>query len=504
MEIDYIIVGAGSAGCLLADRLTEDGTKTVALIEAGLVTRLPEQAIPAAWPTLVAGSASYAELTVEQAATGGSRTLLPRGKGLGGSSGINAMVFARGHRSSYDVWPEGWRFDDLLPYFRRTENATAHRTPLRGSAGRLTVAPAAPGNAVNAAGLEAAAEVGYRRADDVSSGAEEGFGWVDLNIVDGRRQSSADAFLSRAGERENLIVITDATATRLTFDGSRCVGVEYVVALGGGEPTRQNLRARREVVLAAGALGTPALLMRSGVGPADQLQELGIPVVLDQPQVGENLHDHPIANVVYSPVKPVPARQFNHGEAIGLVRSNPELDHPDLQVIFVDAPTHLPSVVGPEDGYTIGVSLMTPRSRGRVRLTGAAADAPLHIDPAYFSDERDMTAILSGIRIARRIGEAGALDEWREAEALPGTAVQSDEELRDYVGRTLASYCHPVGTCRMGTDAEAVVDTELRVRGLAGLRVIDGSVIPSIPSANTNATVYAIAERGAELISAER
>jgi choline dehydrogenase len=497
-DFDFIIVGAGTAGCVLASRLSEDSDRQVLLIEAGGADPLPAQAVPQAWPSLLQGPASWGEFTVPQSATGTS-TLLPRGRGLGGSSGINAMVYARGHRSSYDAWAAagatGWGFDDLLPYFKRSEKAGRRDPALRGVDGPLTVGPAVRGNPLLAACLEAAVETGYRRASDISGGLEEGFGWTDLNIVEGKRQSAADAYLAPVLKRPNLDVVTDAVVHRLRIDDERCTGVEY----RAGKETF-TVGCSGEVVLTAGSIGSPQLLMLSGIGPGQHLKEQGITEVLDLPGVGSNLQDHPIANVVFTPAQPVPAALNNHAEVIGLLRSDPALDGPDLQIVFVDAPTHLPSVTGPEHGFTIGVSLMRPRSRGTVRLASAEPGAAPVLDPGYFCDDRDLATMLKGLAAVRTIANADALAPWRDTEVLPGSDVDDEQGLRAYVRKTLASYCHPVGTCRIGADGMSVVGTDLRVRGIEGLRVADASVFPSITSANTNATVYAVAERAAELL----
>lgn len=497
-DYDYIVVGGGSAGSVMAARLTEGGSARVLLLEAGSAEPPAAVAVPPAWPTLVRSSASWGEFTVEQAATG-TAALLPRGLGLGGSSSINAMVFIRGHRSSYDAWKaggaKGWDFDELLPYFKRSENTRGRDQALRGVGGPLTVGPATPGNPVLAACLAAAGQTGYALADDISSGAEEGFGWADLNIVDGKRQSAADAYLAPVADRPNLDIVTGALVHRLRIENGHCTGVEYSA---GGEQV--SVGCSREVVLTAGTIGSAQLLMLSGVGPQAHLREVGVDVVLDLPGVGANLHDHPITNLVFSARQPVPAGRNNHGEALGLLRTDLALDGPDLQIIFVDAPGHMPTGETPEQGFTIGVSIMAPRSRGTVRLATADPGTSPLLDPNYFGDDHDLDTMVAGLRLAREIGQAPALDEWRGAEVGPGPDVHDDAALRAYVRSTLASYCHPVGTCRIGDDPMGVVDTELRVHGISGLRIADGSVIPSIPSGNTNPAVYAIAERAAELI----
>ncbi|GAA0481263.1 choline dehydrogenase [Paractinoplanes deccanensis] len=494
---DVILVGGGTAGCVLASRLSARADLRVLLLEAGDGVPLPAMAEPPAWPTLVRGTANWGELTVPQGPAG-AVTPLPRGKGLGGGSSINAMLFARGHHTGYQRWADAgaknWGFGDLLPYFKRSENAPGRDPALRGLGGPLTVAPSHPLNPVLAAALDGAAEAGQRRATDISGGLEEGFAPVDVNIVGGHRQSAADAYLNPVRGRANLTVVTGALAHRLVLAGGRCTGVVYSA---GSETVTASAG---EVILTAGAIGSAQLMMLSGLGPAAHLREHGIEVVADLPGVGANLQDHPVANVVYRSSRPVPVPRNNHGEVIGLVRSRDGLPGPDLQLVFVDLPRPVNGHAGPDQGYTIGVSLMLPHSRGTVRLAGAAPGSHPLLDPNYYADGRDLDAVVAGLRLARRIGGAAALDAWRDAEVVPGPGSDDDAELRDYARRAVASYCHPVGTLAMGDGETAVVDTELRVRGIAGLRAADGSVMPAIPSGNTNATVYAIAERAAEMV----
>lgn len=493
---DFIVIGAGTAGSVLAGRLTEDKNLRVLLLEAGSGTPLEASADPLLWPSLLQSRASWGDLTTVQAATGRAAPFA-RGRGIGGSSSMNAMVFARGHRDSYESWgasgASGWSFDDLLPYFKRSETAPRGDSTLRGAKGPLTVAPAQPPNPFFVACLLAALQRGYRRAVDVSSGLEEGFGFSDLNIVNGRRQSAADAYLVPAIRRSNLTFVADAMVERLCIKRGRCTGVEYT----GGDSRAVEVGAD-QVVLAAGAIGSPHLLMVSGIGPYDHLRSHGIEVVEDLPGVGSNLQTHPTTALVYRAAKPVPAPQYNHSELIGLIRSEISGTVPDLQIFGVDFADA--SNLGGGDGYTLAVGLMQPFSRGEVRLSGATAYDPPRIDPNYLDDDRDVCALVAGLRIAREIGTAPKLDAWRGEELLPGSDVADDPSLRRYVRKSVASHFHPVGTCALGSTRASVVDSQLRVHGIAGLRIVDASVMPSIPSNNTAATVYAIAERAADLI----
>ncbi|SNS37049.1 choline dehydrogenase [Streptosporangium subroseum] len=501
---DYIVVGGGTAGCVVAARLSEDADARVLLLEAG--ARKPLEAPPPDWLSLQGTSADWAGTSVVQAATG-TRIPWPRGRGLGGSSAINGMAFVRGHRSSYDAWAgagaEGWGFDDLLPYLRRSEHAEGRDPALRGVSGPLTVTPPSSPHPVSEAALAAAAELGYPAAEDINSGLEEGFGLVDRNIVDGRRQSAADAYLLPVLHRPNLTVVTDATAHRVLVAAGRCTGVEYGV---GGEVLTAECRG--EVVLTAGTVGSAQLLMQSGIGPRSHLREVGVEVLLDLPGVGANLQDHPRSMVVYSPARPIPATVSGHGEVIGLIRSDLTLEAPDLQIQVLGIPYYAPSLPPslpvPGQGYSVAFSAMAPRSRGSVRLAAGRPGTAPRLDPNYYGDPRDLTVMAAGLRVARALGSTAALGEWRGEEVLPGPRVKDgdDDGVRAYLYGSLRTYSHQVGTCRIGGDDMAVVDTGLRVRGVDGLRVADASVMPSIVSANTNATVYAIAERAAALIRA--
>jgi choline dehydrogenase len=498
---DYIIVGAGTAGSVIAARLSEDESKRVLLLEAGSATALPEMDTPGIWPVLLGTAANWGEFTVPQTFLG-APLYAPRGKTLGGSSSINGLNFLRGHRSSYDAWVDqgatGWGFDDLLPFFRRSETTVGKDAAVRGTSGPLRVGATPEPSPVVLAALAAAAEAGYPVAQDISSGTETGFGLSDANVHEGKRMSAADAYLRPIANRPNLDIVTDTVVRRLIISDGVCRGVEYEVGTTSVAST-----AIREVILTAGAIGSAQLLMLSGVGPADHLAEHGIDVEVDLPGVGANLHDHPMSTVVFEHAEALQGDPQNiWGQGVGLVHSAAATDGPDLQVLLISQPYRSQTLPGPDpdNGYAIGFSAMLPKSRGTIRLASRDSTVGPLIDPNYLGDSRDQRVMIDGLRIAQRIGNAAALDDWRGTEAQPGRALQGDDAVLDYLRQSLVVYFHYAGTCRVGTDDLAVVDPELRVRGISRLRVADASIMPSPVSANTNATVFAIAERAAQLI----
>ncbi|POX42592.1 choline dehydrogenase [Streptomyces sp. Ru73] len=522
---DYIVVGAGSAGCVLAARLSEDPTVRVALVEAGGPDRRQEVRIPAAFPKLFKTAYDWDFTTTAQPALDGRELYWPRGRTLGGSSSLNAMMWVRGHRDDYDAWAaeagEGWGYDEVARYFRRAErwagppappiNDEEGRERVHGSAGPLWISPARDLHPLSAAFLDACAESGLPRLPELNEPDHSGCAATPLSQRRGRRWSTADGYLRPALRRANLTVVTDAEVRRVLFDGNRAHGVE----LPGGV-----LRARREVVLSAGAIGSPQLLLRSGVGDADDLKALGIAPVADLPGVGRNLQDHLSVPVLRYAERPVtltgadtPANiaryllarrgplTSNVGEAVAFIRSTPELAAPDLELIFAPVPFVRHGLTPPaEHGVTIGVILLQPESHGRITLTDADPAAPPCIEPAYLSRPADLRRMVAGVRFAEELFGTEALRPHVGA-ALPPWRASEDDAGTEATVRALAeTLYHPVGTCRMGTGEDAVTDPALRVRGVTGLRVVDASVMPRITRGHTNAPTVMIAERAADLI----
>jgi choline dehydrogenase len=508
-EYDFIVVGAGSAGCVVAARLSEDPACTVLLLEAGSAERTRAMTVPSAWPENLGTAAEWGYLTTPQADAG--PTIYPAGRGLGGSGAINAMAHVRGHRAIYDGWAAsgatGWGFTDLLPYFRRTEAAPGRDPALRGTTGAVRVAPVPPDarHPVARALAEGLSQAGYPLGGDLSGAHQEGPAWVDLAIANGQRVSPADAYLRPVMIRPNLTVETSALVTSLIVKDGRCAGVRYLryegmpVAKGArGMPAEAHATA--EVVLCAGAIGSPRLLLLSGIGPAAGLRALGIDPVADLPGVGENLQDHPIALMYYGCEAEFPPSCHNHGELYSSLRSQLAGAYPDLQVFPILLPLAPPGAQPPKSGYTMASAVIAPDSRGSVRLATADPRTPPLIDPALLRSATDTERAVAGLALIRAVVAGPAFDGVRGQELSPGESVSSHAGLRDHARRVVTSYYHPAGTCRMGNDPLAVTDPQLRVRGIDGLRVADASVMPVIPNAHPNATVLAIGEKAAAML----
>jgi choline dehydrogenase len=491
---DYIIVGGGTAGCVLAARLSQDPAARVLLLEAGGPADGREFTEPAAWPSLLDSPADWGSVTTPQAEAG--PVPYPRGRVLGGSGSVNAMAHIRGHRAVYDAWAgggaPGWGYEDLLPYFMRSERRAVGTPGVRGDAGPVEVAPVPEQvrHPVARALAEALVAAGHPVTADLSGARQEGVAWPDLAITaSGVRASPYAAYLAPAAGRPNLEVRTGCLVTHLVIRHGRCAGVSYVHDGAGGEAS-----ADGQVIVCAGAIGTARLLLLSGIGPAAQLTDLGITVKADLPGVGENLQDHPVVMAAYTLAKPLQASRHNHGEAYAALRSPLADGVPDLHIFPILR-------YAPRSAFLLAAAVMTPDSRGTVRLPSADPAAPPLVDPGFLTDYRDLERLVAGLAIARNAAAGPAFAALGITESAPGPRMRASEDLRAWLRRAVGSYFHPAGTCRMGTSPGTVIDPQLRVHGIVGLRIADASVMPAIPNAPPHATVLAIAEKAASLIA---
>jgi choline dehydrogenase len=499
---DYVIAGGGSAGCVLAARLSADPDVTVLLLEAGPPDDRAEIAAPGAWWQMLGGDLDWCYATEPQQHAADRAVAWPRGRVLGGSSSINAMVWVRGRPADYDRWEAlgatGWGWDAVLPAFREIEATPIGDAEWRGRGGPMPVEVPPEHNPLAEAVLEAALEAGYRFNDDLNGSIGDGVGWNQMTIADRARVSAADAFLRPALGRSNLTVLTGVEVRRLVWDRPGRVAAVEVFRDG----TPQQIAVEREVIVCCGAVASPKLLMLSGIGPADALARHGLEPAVDLPGVGANLHDHPGVGVTFRSPQPIPLGPHQHSEVALFARSRPDAVEADLQWGVVQVPVVAAGYAAPEHGFTFYPSLLKPRSRGRLTLRSSAPEAPPSIDPAYLRDEADRQGLLAAIARSREIATMPALAPWVAAEAVPGAAVSGERDLRAYLERAVDTWFHPGGPCRMGQDADAVVDPQLRVRGVENLRVVDASVMPEITSGNTNAPTLMIAWRAATLITA--
>jgi choline dehydrogenase len=524
---DYVIVGAGSAGCVLASRLSENPATRVLLLEAGPPDSADEIHIPAAVYLLFQTAYDWNYQTIPQDRLRGRSIYWPRGRVLGGSSSINAMIYIRGNRSDYDSWRDdygcdGWGYTDLLPYFLRAESNSRGASAYHGAAGPLSVQDLKFKSSLTGAFVAAARNCGLPANDDFNGPSQDGVGYYQVTQKAGRRWSAADAYLHPAADRPNLTIETDSLVTAIEIEAGRATGVRYLRR--GAE---QLARAESEVIVAAGAIGSPQLLMLSGIGPADHLHEHNIAVMADSPGVGSNLSDHPVVTAMWSAPKTrslwekagprnLARWQMTHtgplttniAEAGGFSRTDPALPAPDIQLHVLPVPYIDGGLADPASrALSVLITLAAVGSRGKIRLRSTDPRHKPSIDPSYLSDLADLDPLVKAIGMVREFAAARPLSRQLKFEMAPGPGIRSDADLREWIRGNLSTIYHPVGTCAMGGDSRlaaskltSVVDTQLRVRGVDNLRVVDASVMPTVPRGNTNAPTIAIAERAADLI----
>jgi choline dehydrogenase len=522
---DYIIVGAGSAGCVLANRLTESGRHRVLLLEAGPADRNPWIHVPIGYAKLFTNAkVNWLYESEPEPELNNRRIIQPRGKVLGGSSSINGLVYIRGQKEDFDLWRQlgnaGWSWDDVLPYFKKAESQQRGADEYHGGDGPLSVSDQTEPHELCEAFIAAGQQTGIPRNDDFNGASQEGVGYFQTTSRKGLRCSTAVGYLRPARKRPNLTVVTAALTTRILFDGTRAIGIAFT---RGGEP--MVARAAGEVILSAGAINSPQVLQLSGVGPGGLLRGLGIDIVREVPGVGANLQDHfqtrmvfrcsrkiTLNDVVANPLRKVGIGlqyalrrkgplTISAGYVGAFLRTDPRLVTPDVQVHFLTFSTDkMGTALHDFPGFSASICQLRPESRGSVAIkTAGPGDAPA-IRVNYLSTELDRTTMVAGLRLLRKISQAPAMAPYVEAELEPGPACRSDADWLAFCRARGSTIYHPTCTCRMGDDATAVVDARLRVRGLDRLRVVDGSIMPNVVSGNTNAAIVMIAEKGAEMI----
>ena len=528
MKYRYIIVGAGSAGSVLSNRLTENFDSSVLLLEAGKADKKQEIHIPLAFSKLFHTEYDWSYYTEPQTELNNRKIFYPRGKTLGGTSSINAMIYIRGHRQDYERWSklgnEGWSFAEVLPYFKKAENYQQKRSNNSnnyGLNGYLSVSNRRYTNCLSQTFIEAAREIGIPTLKDLNCSEPEGVGLYPVTQFKGQRHSTAKAYLKPIINRKNLTIRTEAQVTRLLWEELRIIGVEYL-----HQGKLHQVKATQEVILCGGAINSPQLLMLSGIGNGSHLQKLGIPVIVDLPGVGKNLQDHLAVGISYQCNKISTLDNAltlgnwlqyllfkkgpftsNVAEAGGFIKTQVDLQQSDLQFHFTPGYFILDGdgfIKSQGQGFTIAPTLIKPKSRGQINLSSSDPFTAPRIQPNYLTHEADWQVLIQGLKLSRQIVNTAAFEPFRGDEYLPGDKVRTDEDFAQYIRESVSTIYHPVGTCKMGKQPMGVVNSNLQVHGVEGLRVVDASIMPDIVSGNTNAPTIMIAEKAADLIKQNR
>lgn len=520
---DYVIVGAGSAGCVLANRLSENPQVKVLLLEAGNPDKSQKIKIPAGYPDLFKTKYDWAFYTEKQSNLNNRQLYFPRGKVLGGSSSINAMIYIRGNSDDYDNWQnlgnQGWNYKEVLTYFKKAENQSRGASEYHDVKGFLHVTDSLYHNPLSKVFLQAATEFGLIHNDDFNGIHQEGVGFYQVNQKNQQRHSAAAAYLKPVLSRKNLTVKTNSQVTRILFSGKQVIGLIYQTQIKN-KNIEQEIKINKELIISAGAINSPQLLMLSGIGSAKHLKSLNIPVLIDLPGVGQNLQDHLFVSIAYKCTKPITlanldkpynilkylllkqgALTSNIAEAGGFLKTENNLVRVNLQLHFVPGCLINHGFTNrKQHGFTLCPTLLYPQSKGKITLRSKNPLEPPMIQPNYLANKQDLETLLAGVKISRQILQQQAFDRFRGEEIVPGLETQSNEDIYTFIRNTAESLYHPVGTCKMGNDSMSVVNSKLQVHGLKGLRVVDASIMPNIIGGNTNAPTIMIAEKAADTI----
>ena len=527
-RFDYIIAGGGSAGCVLANRLSKDPNIKVLLIEAGGTTWHPLVKMPAGVLELISGEGAgkfynYSYWTEGQPHLNNRKLFFPRGKGVGGSSNINGMLYVRGHSRDYDIWRqlgnEGWSYEEVLPYFKKSENNENGESEFHGSDGELSVQnPIFDNNPLHRCFLNAGIQAGYKYIEDINSFDNEGFGPCPQTISKGYRASTSFSFINPIKDRTNLTIITKSITKKLLFESTKCIGLEYI----NGKNVHK-VYAEREVLVCGGAINSPQILQLSGIGKGDYIKKWGLDVIADLPGVGENLQDHLDVLAHYECTQPVTEAKYTAGglafvrmagilaqwlltkkgagndiglSGVSFLKTDDTLDLPDIQMHFIGSLLKDHGKTRPDShAFSNHVCMLRPESRGYIALKSLDPNVQPIIQPNYFATQKDRDTLIKGVKISREIMNQPAFDEFRGKEINPGDHIQTDQEIEEFIRNNGETIYHPVGTCKMGNDEFSVVDDKLRVRGVENLRVVDASVMPTLIGGNTNAPTIMIAEK---------